>query len=158
MEERMGNKKYRVKLTAEEREQLEGMLRKGRGSAQHLLKARILLKADEGESGEHWSDGRICEALSTYPVRVELVRKQLALEGVAAVFTRKKRDVPPVALIFDGEKEAQLIKLACSKPPEGRSRWTLQLLAERLVELRIVDHVSDDTVRLTLKKTRFSLI
>ena len=76
----MGNKKYRVKLTAEEREQLEGMLRKGRGSAQHLLKARILLKADEGESGEHWSDGRICEALSTYPVRVELVRKQLALE------------------------------------------------------------------------------
>jgi Homeodomain-like domain len=158
MEERMGHKKYRVKLTAEERERLEGMLRKGRGSAQHLLKARILLKADEGESGEHWSDGRICEALSTYPVRVELVRKQLALEGVEAVFTRKKREVPPVAAIFDGEKEAQLIKLACSKPPAGRNRWTLQLLAERLVELRIVDHVSDDTVRLALKKTRFSLI
>jgi Homeodomain-like domain len=158
MEERMGHKKYRVKLTAEEREHLEGMLRQGRGSAQHLLKARILLKADAGESGEHWSDGRICEALSTYPVRVELVRQQLALEGLAAVFTRKQREVPPVTPIFDGAQQAQLIKLACSKPPAGCNRWTLQLLADRLVELRIVGHVSDDTVRLALKKTRFSLI
>jgi hypothetical protein len=121
------------------------------------LKARILLKADEGEAGEGWSDGRICEALSTYPVRVELVRKQLVMEGLEAVFTRKKREIPPVPPIFDGEKEARLIALACSKPSAGRARWTLQLLADKLVEMRIVETVSDDTVRLALKKTNFSL-
>jgi Homeodomain-like domain len=153
----MGKKKYRVKLTLEERGRLEAMLRKGKCSAQHLLKARILLKADEGEAGEGWSDGRICEALSTYPVRVELVRKQLVMEGLEAVFTRKKREIPPVPPIFDGEKEARLIALACSKPPAGRARWTLQLLADKLVEMRIVETVSDDTVRLALKKTNFSL-
>jgi len=154
----MDKKKYRVRLSVEERVRLEGMVRKGKVSAQHLLKARILLKADEGEAGESWSDGRICEALSTYPVRVELVRKQLVMEGLDAVFTRKKREMPPVPPIFDGEKEARLIAPACSKPPRGRVRWTLQLLADTLVELRIVETVSDDTVRLALKKTHFSLI
>ena len=118
-----------------------------------LLKARILLKADVSEAGEGWSDSRIIEALDASPSMVYRVRKQLVEEGFAAVLSRKQRATPAVAPIFDGEKEAKLIALACSKPPQGRARWSLRLLENKVVELGIVDRASDSTIGRTLKKT-----
>ena len=113
---------------AEEREQLQALIRKGKSPAKRLLKARILLKADISEAGEGWSDIRIIKALETSASMIYRVRKQLVEEGFEAVLSRKPRMTPPVAAIFDGEKEAKLIALACSKPPKGRARWTLRLL------------------------------
>src|SRR5438552_11363977 len=121
-------KKYVVRLSGEERERLETLIRKGKSPARRLLKARILLKADVSEAGKGWSDNRIIEALETSPSMVYRVRKQLVEEGFEAVLSRKPRAMPAVARIFDGEKEAKLIALACSKPPKGRARWTLRLL------------------------------
>src|SRR5499433_529629 len=126
--------------------------------ARRVLKARILLKADVSEAGKGWSDNRIIEALETSPSMVYRVRKQLVEEGFEAVLTRKPRATPAVARIFDGEKEAKLIALACSKPPKGRARWTLRLLENKVVELGIVDRASDSTIGRALKKTLFSPI
>jgi hypothetical protein len=128
--------KYVVRLSAVEREQLEALIRKGKSPAQRLLKARILLKADVSAAGEGWSDSRMIKALETSPSMVYRVRKQLVEEGFEAVLTRKQRATPAVARIFDGEKEAELIALACSKPPKGRARWTLRLLENKVVEAR----------------------
>ena len=114
-------KKYVVRLSGDEREQLEVLIRKGKSPAQRLLKARILLKADVSEAGDGWSDSRIMAALETSPSMVYRVRKQLVEEGFDAVLSRKQRATPAVAPIFDGEKEAKLIALACSKPPKGRA-------------------------------------
>ena len=136
-------KKYVVRLSGEERERLEVMLRKGKSPARQLLKARILLKADVSDAGEAWSDSRIIEALETGPSMVYRVRKQLVEEGFEAALSRKQRVAPAVPRIFDGEKEAKLIALACSQPPKGRARWTLRLLEEKVVELEIVDRASD---------------
>jgi transposase len=151
-------KKYVVRLSGEERDQLEGLLRKGKSAAQRLLKARIMLKADVSEAGEGWSDGQIIEALDTSVSMVYRVRKQLVEEGFEAVLSRKQRATPAVARIFDGEKEAKLIALACSKPPKGRVRWTLRLLEKKVVELKIVDRASDSTIGRALKKTFSSRI
>ena len=145
-------KKYVVRLSGEEREQLETLLRKGKSPAQRLLKARILMKADVSEAGEGWSDSRIIQALETSASMIYRVRKQLVEEGFEAVLSRKQRATPAVARIFDGEKEAKLIALACSKPPKGRTRWTLRLLETKVVELHIVDRASDSTIGRTLKK------
>ena len=150
--------KYVVRLSGEEREQLGALLRKGKSPAQRLLKARILLKADVSEAGEGWSDSRIIQALGTSPSMVYRVRKQLVEEGFEAVLSRKARATPAVPRIFDGEKEAKLIALACSKPPKGRARWTLRLLENKVVELNIVDRASDSTIWRTLKKTLSSPI
>ena len=146
-------KKYVVRLNAEERQQLEAMIRKGKGPARRLLKARILLKADVSDAGPGWSDSRIIAALDTSASMVYRVRKQLVEEGFEAVLSRKQRATPAVPPIFDGEKEAKLIALACSKPPKGRARWTLRLLENKVVELGIVDRASDSTIHRTLKKT-----
>jgi hypothetical protein len=146
-------KRYVVRLSADEREQLEALIRKGKSPAQRLLKARILLKADVSGAGEGWSDSRIIKALETSPSMVYRVRKQLVEEGFEAVLSRKQRATPAVARIFDGEKEAKLIALACSKPPKGRVRWTLRLLENKVVELGIVDRASDSTIGRALKKT-----
>ena len=146
-------KKYVVRLSAEEREQLQALIRKGKSPAKRLLKARILLKADVSEAGEGWSDSRIITALDTSESMVYRVRKQLVEEGFAAVLSRKPRTTPPVPAIFDGEKEAKLIALACSKPPHGRVRWTLRLLENKVVELGIVERASDSTIGRALKKT-----
>ena len=146
-------KKYVVRLSSEERERLETLIRKGKSPAQQLLKARILLKADVSESGDGWSDGQIIEAVETRPSMVYRVRKQLVEEGFDAVLSRKQRATPAIARIFDGEKEAKLIALACSKPPKGRTRWTLRLLENKVVELNIVDRASDSTIGRALKKT-----
>jgi transposase len=146
-------KKYVVRLSAEEREQLQALLRKGKGPARRLLKARILLKADVSDAGEGWSDNEIIRALDTSASMVYRVRKQLVEEGFAAVLSRKQRASPAVPRIFDGEKEARLIALACSKPPKGRARWTLRLLENKVVELGIAERASDSTIGRTLKKT-----
>jgi hypothetical protein len=151
-------KKYVVRLSADERGQLEALIRKGKSPAQRLLKARILLKADVSEAGEGWSDSRIIKALETRVSMVYRARKQLVEEGFEAVLSRKQRATPAVAPIFDGEKEAKLIALACSKPPKGRARWTLRLLENKVVELGIVDRASDSTIGRTLKKTLSSRI
>src|SRR6204780_3456227 len=146
-------KRYVVRLGCEERDQLEALIRKGKSPAQRLLKARILLKADVSQAGDGWSDSRIMAALETSASMVYRVRKQLVEEGLEAVLSRKQRATPAVAPIFDGEKEAKLIALACSKPPKGRARWTLRLLENKVVELGIVDRASDSTIGRTLKKT-----
>ena len=146
-------KKYVVRLSSEERQQLETLIRKGKGQAQRLLKARILLKADVSEAGEGWSDSRIIAALDTSASMVYRVRKQLVEEGFEAVLSRRQRKTPAVSRIFDGEKEAKLIAVACSKPPKGRARWTLRLLENKVVELGIVERASDSTIGRTLKKT-----
>jgi Homeodomain-like domain len=143
---------------ADEREQLEALIRKGKSPAQRLLKARILLKADVSQAGEGWSDSRTIKALETSPSMVYRVRKQLVEEGFEAVLSRKQRGTPAVARIFDGEKEAKLIALACSKPPKGRARWTLRLLENKVVELKIVERASDSTIGRPLKKTFLSPI
>lgn len=146
-------KKYVVRLGADEREQLDALLRTGKSPAQRLLKARILLKADVSQAGEGWSDSRIIEALDTSASMIYRVRKQLVEEGFEAVLSRKQRATPAVERIFDGEKEAKLIALACSKPPKGRARWTLRLLEDKVVQLGIVDRASDSTIGRVLKKT-----
>ena len=110
-------KKYVVRLSSEEREYLDELIRKGKSPALKLMKARILLKADVGKGGEGWSDSRIIEALGTSPSMLYRVRKQLVEEGFEAVLSRKQRATPAVPKIFDGEKEARLIALACSEPP-----------------------------------------
>ncbi len=146
-------KKYVVRLSAEERTRLEDLIRKGKNTAQCLLRARILLKADVSDAGEAWSDSRIVEALDTNLLTIYQVRKKLVEEGLEAVLTRKKRERPPVPRIFDGEKEAKLIALACSKPPAGYARWSLRLLETQVVEREIVGKASDSTIGRVLKKT-----
>ena len=145
-----------MRLGAEEREQLQALIGKGKSPAKRLLKARILLKADISAAGEGWSDSRIIKALDTSAAMIYRVRKQLVEEGFEAVLSRKPRMTPPVAAIFDGEKEAKLIALACSKPPKGRARWTLRLLENKVVEL--VERASNSTIGRTLKKTASSRI
>src|SRR3974390_1203590 len=149
-------KKYVVRLSGEERQQLETLIRKGKGPARRLLKARILLKADVSDAGPGWSDSRILAALDTSASMIYRVRKQLVEEGFDAVLSRKQRARPAVERIFDGEKEAKLIALACSKPPKGRVRWTLRLLEDKVVELGIVERASDSTIGRTLQKTFYS--
>jgi len=151
-------KTYVVRLSGEERERLKTLIRKGKSPARRLLKARILLKADVSEAGEAWSDSRIIEALDASASMVYRVRKQLVEEGLEAVLSRKQRATPAVSRIFDGEKEAKLIALACSKPPKGRARWTLRLLENKVVELGIVERASDSTIGRALKKTLSSPI
>jgi len=151
-------KKYVVKLTAEERERLDTLIRNGKHAAQRLMKARILLKADASEMGEGWSDSRIAAALDISVATVARTRQQLVEEGFASVLARKHSPASARPRIFDGAAEAKLIALACSKPPKGRKRWTLQLLEEQVVELKIVDRASDNTIGRTLKKTRSNRI
>jgi homeodomain-containing protein len=146
-------KKYIVRLSEEERSRLEDMVHKGKASARLLTRARVLLKADVSEAGEGWSDSRIMEALEVSAALVYDVRRQLVEEGFEAAVTRKKRSRPPTPSIFDGEKEAKLIALSCSKPPAGYARWSLRLLENKVVELEIVDQASDSTIGRVLKKT-----
>jgi len=149
-------KKYVVDLSADERERLEAMVRAGKGSAQILTRARILLKADVSEAGDEWSDSAISAALDTSINNVARTRQQLVEEGFDATLKRKFNPNSARPRIFDGAAEARLITLACSPAPEGFARWTLRLLEEKVVELGIVDKASDNTIGRTLKKTRSS--
>jgi len=144
-------KKYIVRLTAEERTQLQDLVTKGKTQAYRIRHAHILLKADA--DGPAWLDREITTAFSCNRSTVEDIRKRLVTEGLDAALERKKRAHPPTERILDGEKEARLIALSCGEPPEGRSRWTLKLLADELVALHIVESISYRTVQRTLKKT-----
>jgi len=146
-------KKHVVRLSAEERETLGSLIHKGKRPAAQVLKARILLKADISEAGDGWSDGRIVAALDTSLSTVFRTRRQLVEEGFEAVLNRKHSPNSARRRIFDGAAEAKLIALACSPPPKGRARWTLVLLEDKVVELRIVERASDNTIGRTLKKT-----
>jgi transposase len=146
-------KKYVVKLTDDEREQLNTLIRSGKHAARKLLKARILLKADVSDAGEGWSDSQIAAALDTSVDTVARTRQRLVEEGFEAALAYKYSPASARPRIFDGAAEAKLIALACSKPPAGRARWTLQLLEEKVVELSIVERASDNTIGRTLKKT-----
>jgi transposase len=146
-------KKYVVNLSREERDQLDEFIRKGKRPAQLLTKARILLKADISEAGEGWSDSRIAEALDTSIATVERTRRQLVEEGFEAVLTRKYNPNSARPRIFDGAAEAKLIALTCGPAPAGYAKWSLRLLEQKVVELRIVESASDNTIGRTLKKT-----
>jgi hypothetical protein len=149
----VANKKFVVKLGNEERGRLSELVSKGKAAAKTILKARVLLKADQSQAGEGWSDEEICEALDTNVTMVTRVRAKLVTDGLDAVLTRKKRATPPIQPIFDGERQAQLIALACSEPPPGHARWTIRLLAASVVEREIVAAAHFNTVGRALKKT-----
>ena len=149
-------KKYRVTLTAEERQELQELIAVGKGAAQKLIHARILLKADTADDGPSWSDAKIADAVEVSIPTIERVRRRFVEEGFEAALKRKPQARPSRLPKLDGRAEARLIAVACSKAPEGRAEWTMQLLADRLVELKIVDSISDETVRRVLKKTNSS--
>jgi len=148
-------KKYIVELTVDERQQLGEMVRAGKAAARKVTHARILLKADSSRAGPGWTDAAIAQALEVDSTTVERVRQWFVLEGLEAALNRHapRREYRRK---LDGRGEARLVALACSAPPEGRQRWTLRLLADKLVELEVVDSVAHETVRQTLKKTNSS--
>ncbi len=152
----MPQKKYLVTLTPEERRHLSKLLSAGKRSARTLTRARILLKADQSPGGPSWDDAHIAAALGCGHRTVERVRQRFVERGLDDALAHKPQDQPSRERKFDGAAEARLIALACSRPPEGRARWTLRLLADRLVELEVFDSVSDETVRRVLKKTNSS--
>jgi len=144
-------KRYRVTLTAEERSALGGMISRGKADARKLAHARVLLQADASEGGPGWTDTRIAEAVRVSVRTIERVRQRFVEDGLEAALL--PRPSPRVyARKLDGEQEAKLIALACLGPPGGKQRWTLRLLAERMVELEVVPELSHETVRQTLKK------
>ena len=149
-------KKYLVRLSEAERAELETLVKTGRTAARKRLQAQLLLKADEGEHGPAWSDAAIRKALDVSIRTVERLRQCLVEEGLETALTGRPqaRYKSPK---LDGEQEAHLIAIACSAPPAGRNRWTLRLLADRMVELAYVDTVSYETVRQVLKKMNLSL-
>ena len=149
-------KRYIVTLVPEERRMLQELLSRGKAAARKLMHARILLKADVTADGPGWNDEAIAEALEVGRATVERVRKEFVEEGLEAALERRKPR-RQYRRKLDGDGEAHLIALACQKPPEGRSRWTLKLLADRMVQLEYVEEISYQTVRRTLKKTNSSL-
>ena len=149
-------KKYIVTLTQEERAVLQAMLSKGKAAARKLMHARILLKADAGDSGPAWNDRQIAEGLEVGTATVERIRKMFVEEGLTAALERR-RPRRQYDRALDGDGEAHLLALTCQKPPEGRSRWTLRLLADRMVQLEYVEQLSKDTVARVLKKANSSL-
>lgn len=148
----MPAKHYKINLLPEERDELQRLVSTGKAAAYKRTRAQLLLKADQGPQGPAWTDQQICEAFDVGRVTVERTRKALVLEGLPAALRRKAREHPPVPRKLDGSGEAQLVVLACSDPPEGHSRWTLQLYADKLVALQVVESISRDTVSRALKK------
>jgi transposase len=148
------NKKYVVRLTTEEREHIETLLQRGRAHARKLLYARILLKAD-ANGPDRWTDERIAEAFEVSTATVARERQRFLEDGLEVALMPKKPGRPR-RRVLDGRAEAHLIALSCSDPPEGRERWSMRLLADRMVELGNVDTVSHETIRRTLKKTASS--
>jgi len=149
--------RYRVTLTKEEREELESISTKGKRAARTVLYARALILLDAGKYGQKWVVAKVAEALGTTPRSLEHLKKRFVEEGLPAAIERKKRVTPPREIQFGGEFEAKLLAMACSEAPKGRERWTMRLLAEKMVELKIVPSVSPMTVCNTLKKMKLSL-
>jgi transposase len=150
------NKKYTVQLDAKQRQMLESMLRGGKATARSQTHARILLKADQGSSGPGWTDEQIAEALAVGKATVERVRKRFVDGGLLDALVRRPQPERPEQRKMDGELEARLVTLACSQVEGGRERWTMRLLADKLVQLGYVDAISHQTVWVTLKKTNSS--
>lgn len=144
-------KRYVVKLSEEEREQLRELVDRGKAAAYRRRHAQILLKADEAEGSPAWSDNEIAEAFDVHRTTVERLRKRLVEHGLASALERQPRSRER-SRVLDGAGEARLVALACSEPPEGCARWTLNLLAEKLVELQVVESISHEKVRQVLKK------
>jgi hypothetical protein len=149
-------RKYLVELSGKERAYLEGIVTKGRASARRRQHAQILLKTDEGRHGPGWSDARVAEAFGVSIRTVGRVRERLVERGLEDSLVRRLAEQPP-RLKLDGAGQARLSSLACSQAPSGYRRWTIRLLAEKLVQLHVVDSIGRETVRKTLKKTRLSL-
>lgn len=144
---------YRIVLSAEERAELGGLVSTGVAPARMVTRARILLKADHSDGGPGWSDAAIAGALDVNPSTVLRVRRQFIEQGLTATLARKRPD-RVYDRRLDGAQEAQVVALTCSAPPEGHARWSLRMLADELVRLEVVDTISYETVRQTLKKTR----
>ena len=147
-------KKYRVTLTADERDELERLLARGKADVRKIKHAQILLKADEAQGGPRWPDERIAEAFNAGVVTIERLRRRFVEEGLASALSPYRGGKRIYERKLDGAQEAHLIALACSAPPDERARWTLRLLAQRMVELAYVDALSHETVRQMLKKER----
>jgi transposase len=147
------NRKYIVRLEAKERCRLEQLVGVGKAAAYRIRHANILLAVDESYLGPKMKDVEAARAFNVSVHSIESLRKRLVEEGLDAALDRKKQVRPSIEKIFDGEKEAKLIAIACGQKPQGRARWTLELLAERVVELKIVEHFSPQTVMRTLQKT-----
>ena len=152
----MSAKKYRVELSIEERAELDELIRKGKCAAHKRRHAEVLLKADEGANGPAWIDQQISEAFEVSLRTVERIRQRLVEQGLPAALERDKPKRPRASKL-DGEQEAHLVALACQSPPQGRSRWTLRLLAKQMVVLDYVDELSHETVRRVLKKRHQTL-
>jgi len=144
-------KKYIVELDKSEHSQLIAIVKKLKGTIQKVKRANILLKADQLRSG--WTDAKIAEALDCRTKTVENVRKRFVEEGFDIALNRKRREKPPRSKLLDGKQQAQIIAMRLGEPPKGYGKWTLRLLARKVVELEIVESVSYQTVRRTLKKT-----
>jgi hypothetical protein len=149
-------KKYVVELTGEERRQLEELVNKGRSLARKIEHARILLKADQGAQGPGWTDERIAQAYDVSLLTVGRIRQRLVEYGLEDALVRRQHEQASRRKL-DGAAEAKLIALACGPPPQGRRRWTIRLLADKIVELEIVDSLGRETLRKTLKKTNLNL-
>ena len=147
----MPQKRYIVRLTAQEREICQQTVRKLNGSSEKVRRAQILLKADA--DGPAWTDQRVAEAFSCRTKTVENIRQRCVQEGFEQALERKRRASPPVPKLLDGEQESQVIALRLGPPPKGYANWSLRLLARRVVELAFVESISHETIRRTLKKT-----
>lgn len=149
--------RYRVTLTKEERKELEAMTHRGKTHARRFIHARALLLCDAGVDGPAWNVADVAEALGVTGRTIEHLKKRFVEDGLEAALERKPREKPPREVRFDGAFEARLIALACSGTPEGRRRWTVRLLADKAVELRLAESVSHMTVQRVLKKMNLSL-
>jgi hypothetical protein len=149
--------RYRVTLTTEERKELEAMTHRGKSHARRFIHARALLLCDAGVEGPAWNVADVGEALGVTGRTIEHLKKRFVEDGLEAALERKPREKPPREVTFDGAFEARLIALACSDTPEGRRRWTVRLLADKAVELRLAESVSHMTVQRVLKKMNLSL-
>jgi len=150
--------RYRVTLTEQERNELDALTKRGKISARKFIHARALLLCDAGISGPAWKVADTAEALGITSRTIEHLKKQFVEEGLEAALDRKTSEKPPREIKFDGAFEAKLIALACTDAPEGRSRWTVRLLADKVVELKISEYVSHMTVQRILKKMNLNLI
>jgi len=149
--------RYRVTLTEQERQELETLTKTAKTNAKRFLYARSLLLCDAGPQGPAWTVADTAEAMGVTPRTIEHLKKRFVEEGLAAALERRLSEKPPRGVIFDGAFEARLIALACSETPEGRRRWTVRLLAEKAVELKLAQRVSHMTIQRLLKKTNLSL-
>ncbi len=144
--------KYIVELKSEERKELSELASKGKAAARKITHARVLLQADESKAGPAWTDKQISEAFGFHINTIHGIRKRFVEDGLKAALERKKQDRPSRKRIIDGKVEAHLIALRCGQPPEGTKQWNLRLLADKLVELEIVESISHETVRQAIKK------